>query len=93
MCQLQPKTFPAHIEFIQLKPNNSSKRIHYLVKHVDVLYTRKTDSHRNSVDYGDDQFTLCIQDKHKTVTNTPLDSFSSQSVYSFLTYIKNLFKK
>ena len=36
LCQLQHKTVPPHIEFIQLKTNNSLKRIHYLFKHEDV---------------------------------------------------------
>ena len=35
-------------------------------------------------DYGDDQFTLRIQDKGNVVKYTPLDSFSFQSVSSFL---------
>ena len=44
----------------------------------------KNDSQRILADYGDDQFTLRIQDKGNTVTYTSLDSFSFQSVSSFL---------
>ena len=39
-------------------------------------------------DYGDDQFTLRIQDKGNVVKYTPLDSFSFQSVSSFLNKYK-----
>ena len=30
-CQLQHKTLPPHIEFMQLKPNTALKQIHNLV--------------------------------------------------------------
>ena len=50
---------------------------------------KKKDSHLILADYGDDQFTLRIQDKGNTVTYTPLDSFSFQSVSSFLNKYKN----
>ena len=40
-CQLQHKTLPPHIDFLQLKHNNILKPIHYLVKHEDVLPTQK----------------------------------------------------
>ena len=83
MCQLQHKTLPPHNEIIQLKPNFSFKQFHYLVKHEDALPTQKIDSHPILVDYGDDQFTLGKLDKCNTVTCTPLDSFSFNSVYSF----------
>ena len=41
MCQLQHKTLPPLIQFIQLKPNNFSEQIHSLVKQKDVLPTQK----------------------------------------------------
>ena len=84
VCHLQHNTLPPHIEFIQLKSNNSLKQIHYLVEPEDVLPTQKNESHPNLVDHVDDQFTLHIQDESNTVTCTPLDSFSFQSVSSFL---------
>ena len=80
-CQLQHKTLPPHIDFLQLKNNNILQPIHYLVKHEDVLPTQKNDSHLILADYGDDQFTLRIQDKGNVVKYTPLDSFSFQSVF------------
>ena len=43
----------------------------------------KNDSLPILVDYGDDQFTLRLEDKGKTVTYTPLDSFSFYSISSF----------
>ena len=81
-CQLHSKTLPPPIDFLQLKHNNILKPPHYLVKH-NVLPTQKKDSHLILADYGDDQFTLHIQDNGNTVTYTPLDSFSFQSVSSF----------
>ena len=39
--QLQQKTVPPHIDFLQLKNDNILKPIHYLVKHEDVLPTQK----------------------------------------------------
>ena len=41
MCQLQHKTLPPHIEFMQLKPTNTLNQIDYLVKHEDVFRTQK----------------------------------------------------
>ena len=38
-CQLQHKTLPPHIDFLQLKNDNILKPIHYLIKHEDVLPT------------------------------------------------------
>ena len=49
---------------------------------------KKNDSHLILADYGDDQFTLRIQDKGNIVRYTPLDSFSFQSVSSFLNKYK-----
>ena len=40
-CHLQHKALPLHIDFLQIKPNNYLKLIHYLVKHEDVLTTQK----------------------------------------------------
>ena len=87
-CQLQHKTIPPHIDFLQLKNNNILKPIHYLVKHEDVLPIQNNDSHLILADYGDDQLTLRIQDKGNIVKNTPLDCFSFQSVSSFLNKYK-----
>ena len=87
-CQLQHKTLPPHIDFLQLKNDNILKPIHYLIKHEDVLPTQKHDSHLILADYGDDQFTLRIQDKGNVVKYTPLDPFSFQAVSSFLNKYK-----
>ena len=87
-CQLQHKTLPPHIDFLQLKNDIILKPIHYPIKHEDVLPTHKIDSHLILADYGDDQFTLRIQDKGIVVKYTPLDSFSFQSVSSFLNKYK-----
>ena len=54
---------------------------------------KKNDSHLILADYGDDQFTLRIQDKGNVVKYTPLDSFSFQSVSSFLNKYKKTCQK
>ena len=92
MCQLQHKTLPPHIENNELKSNNSLKQIHYSVKQEDVLHIRTIDSPPIRVDYGVDQFALRCQDKDNTVTYTPLDSFSFQSVFSYLNIYEKLFE-
>ena len=40
-CQSRHKTVPSHIDVIQLKPKNSLKQIHYLVKHEGILPIQK----------------------------------------------------
>ena len=64
MCQLQHTTQLPHIEFIQLKPNDILKHIHYLVKREDVLSTQRNGSHPIHVHYSEDQFTYRVQDKN-----------------------------
>ena len=83
MCQRQHKTLRLHIEFIQLKPKNLLKQVHYLVKHEDVLPQQKNVSHRFLGDYGDDQITLRIQDKSNSVTYTPLNSVCFNLYHQF----------
>ena len=53
---------------------------------------KKNDSHLILVVYGNDQFTLRIQIKGNSVKYTPLDSFSFQSVSSFLNKYKKPIK-
>ena len=60
ICQIQHKTVPIHIDFIELKPSNSLNQIHYLVTHEVVLLTERNFAHPILVDYSDDQFTPII---------------------------------
>ena len=83
MWQLQHKTIPPYFEFVQLKPINSLKQIHYLVEHGDVIPTQNKYFHPILVEYGDDQYTIRILDKGNTVTYTPLNSLSFKSASSF----------
>ena len=41
-CQLQHKTLPSHIDFLQLKNDNILKPIHYLIKHLPHKSTSHT---------------------------------------------------
>ena len=81
------------MEFIQLKAKKKPlKQVHYLVKLEKVLPTQKN-FHPILVDYGDDQFTLRIQDEDNTVTYTTLDSFSFPYVSPSLNMKKTIKKK
>ena len=80
LCQLQHKPLPPHFEFVQPKPKNVIKKYITLLTMKMFYQLKKKYSHPTLVEYGDDQFTLRILDKSSTVTNTPLDSFSFESV-------------
>ena len=62
---------------IQLKP------VHYLVKHEEIKYNQKNDCHPILADYGDDQFSIRINNKGEDIQIKPLDSFSFQSIVPF----------
>ena len=67
---------------LQHKPN-------ILITHEDVLPRQKIDSHPFLADYGDTQFKLRVHGKNSTITYTTLDSFTFQSLSSFLNKYKN----
>ena len=71
---------------IQLKP------VHYLVKHEKIKYNQKNDCHPILADYGDDQFSIRINNKEEDIHIKPLDSFSFQSIDHLNRNIKNLQK-
>ena len=63
--------------------DNQLKRVHYLVKHEEVKYKQKNDCHPILADYGDDQFSIRINNKGEEIHIKPLDSFSFQSIVPF----------
>ena len=80
--QLRHKQLPPQIEFSILK-DNQIKPVHYLVKHEEIKYNQKNDCHPILADYGDDQFSIRINNKGEDIHIKPLDSFSFQSIVPF----------
>ena len=63
--------------------DNQLKPVHYLVKHEEIKYNQKNDCHPILADYGDDQFSIRINNKGEDIHIKPLDSFSFQSIVPF----------
>ena len=76
------------MEFAIIK-NNEIIPVHYLVKHEEVKSTQIHDSHPILADYGDDQFSIRINDKGNDIIVKPLDSFSFKAIVPF----QNKYKK
>ena len=72
--------------------DNQLKPVHYLVKHEEIKYNQKNDCHPILADYGDDQFSIRINNKGEEIHIKPLDSFSFQSIVPFESNIKSLQK-
>ena len=80
--QLRHKQLPPQIDFSIMK-DNQLKPVHYLVKHEEIKYNQKKDCHPILADYGDDQFSIRINNKGEEIHIKPLDSFSFQSIVPF----------
>ena len=80
--QLRHKQLPPQIDVFIMK-DNDFKPVHYLVKHEEIKYIRKTDCHPILADYGDDQFSIGINNKGEDIHIKPLHSFSIQSIVPF----------
>ena len=77
--QLRHKQLPPQIDFSILK-DNQLKPVHYLVKHKEIKYNEKNDCHPIRSDYGEDQFSIRINNKGEDILLKSLDSFSFQSI-------------
>ena len=73
--------------------DNQLKPVHYLVKHEEIKYNQKNDCHPILADYGDDQFSIRINNKGEDIHIKPLDSFSFQSIVPFESKYKKPTKK
>ena len=80
--QLRHKQLPPQIDFSIMK-DNQLKPVHYLVKHEEIKYNQKNDCHPILADYGEDQFSIRINNKREDIRIKPLDSFSFQSTVPF----------
>ena len=54
-----------------------------MVKHEEIKYNQKNDCHPLVADYGEDQFSIRINNKGEGIHIKPLDSFSFQSIVPF----------
>ena len=75
--QLRPEIDFSIIEDNQLKP------VHYLVKHEEIKCIQKNDCHLILADYGEDQFSIRLNNKGEDIQIKPLDLFSFQSIVPF----------
>ena len=73
--------------------DNQLKPVHYLVNHEEIKYNQKNDCHPILADYGDDQFSIRINNKGEDIHIKPLDSFSFQSIVPFESKYKKPTKK
>ena len=80
--QLRHKQLPPQID-ISVLNDNQLKPVHYLVKHEEIKYIQKNDCHPILADYGEDQFSIRIDNKGEDIHIKPLDSFSFQSIVPF----------
>ena len=80
--QLRHKQLPPQIDFSIMK-DNQLKPVHYLVKHEGIKSNQKNDCHPILADYGEDQFSIRINNKGEDIHIKPLDSSSFQSIVPF----------
>ena len=76
-----------------MNQTNQIHAVHYLVKHDAVQPSQKDDCHPILVDYGNDQFSIRINDNGENVIVKPLDSFSFEAVKPFQQQYKPPVKK
>ena len=63
--------------------DNQLKLVHYSVKHEEIKNNQKNDCHPILADYGEDQFSIRINNKGGDIHIKPLDSFSFHSIVPF----------
>ena len=80
--QLRHKQLPPQIDFSVMK-DNQLETVHYCVKHEEIKYNQKYYCHPILADYGEDQFSIRINNKVEDIHIKPLDSFSFQSIVPF----------
>ena len=89
--QLRHKQLPPQIDFSIMK-DNQLKPVHYLVKHEEIKYNQKNDCHPILADYGDDQFSIRINNKGEDLHIKPLDFFLFNLLFHLNQSIKSLQK-
>ena len=85
--QLRHKQLPPQTNF-SITKDTQLKTAHYLVKHEEMKYIQKTDCYPILVKYGDDQFSIRMNNKVEDIHIKPLDSFSFQYIVPFYSKYK-----
>ena len=80
--QLRHKQLPPQIHFSIMK-DNQLKPVYYLVEHEEIKYNQKNECHPILADYGEDQFSIRINNKGEDFNKKHLDSFFFQSIVPF----------
>ena len=80
--QLKHKQLPPQINFSIMK-HDQLKPVHCLVKHEEITYNQKNDCNLLLDDYGEDQFSIRINNKGEDIHRKTLDLFSFQSIVQF----------
>ena len=75
--------YSRRILFYSIMKDNQLKPVHYLVKHEEIKYNQRNDCHPILADYGDDQFSIRMNNQGEDIHIKPLDSFSFQSIVPF----------
>ena len=75
--------YSRRILFYSIMKDNQLKPVHYLVKHEEIKYNQRKDCHPILADYGDDQFSIRMNNQGEDIHIKPLDSFSFQSIVPF----------
>ena len=79
---MRHKQLPPQID-IPIMKDKRFKPVQYLVKHEEIKYNQKNDCQQFHADYGEDQFSIRINNKGEDIHIKPLDSFSFQSIVPF----------
>ena len=64
--QLRHEQWPPQIIFSIMK-DDQLKPVHYLVKHEEIKYNQKNNCQRILADYGEDQFSIRINNKGEDI--------------------------
>ena len=68
--QLRDKQLPPQIDF-SIMEDNQLKPVQYSVKHEEIKYNQKNDCHPLLADYGEDQFSIRINNKGEDIHKNP----------------------
>ena len=80
--QLRHKQVPPQTGFSIMKDNQLNS-VHYLVNHEEIKYNQKKDCHPIFADYGEDQFSIRVNNKGEDIHIKHLDSISFQSIVPY----------
>ena len=89
--QLQHKQLPPQ-KYFSIMKDNQLKPVPYLVKHEEIKYNQKNDWHPILADYGDDQFSIRINNKGEDIQIQTLYSYFFNPLFHLNPNTKDLQK-